>query len=115
VSAQTAPVEPKMPTEFPPDAMILAPQALQQRLEGKAFTATLVDGTGWRLDYRGEYVFVNVSTGPNDKGKWRVQGSQVCTDYERFPSGCSEMRASATRLYLKRPSTGEVVAMDVVR
>jgi hypothetical protein len=60
-------------------------------------------------------VFVNVSTGASDKGKWRVEGSQMCTEYARFPSGCVEMRASANRVYLKRSSTGEVVAMDVVR
>jgi len=60
-------------------------------------------------------VFVNVSNGASDKGKWRVEGSLVCNEYERFPSGCAEMRASATRVCLKRPSTGEVVAMDVAR
>ena len=114
-SAQTAPAVPNFPTEFPADAQILPPQELQQRLDGKIYTARLMDGTGWRLDYRGQYLFVNVSTGASDKGKWRVEGSQMCTEYARFPSGCVEMRASANRVYLKRSSTGEVVAMDVVR
>jgi hypothetical protein len=114
-SAQTAPAVPNFPTEFPADAQILPPQELQQRLDGRVYTARLMDGTGWRLDYRGQYLFVNVSTGASDKGKWRVEGSQMCTEYARFPSGCVEMRASANRVYLKRSSTGEVVAMDVVR
>jgi hypothetical protein len=115
LSAQTTPAVPNFPTEFPADAQILPPQELQQRLDGKVYTARLMDGTGWRLDYRGQYLFANVSTGASDKGKWRVEGSQMCTEYARFPSGCVEMRASANRLYLKRSSTGEVVAMDVVR
>jgi hypothetical protein len=112
VSAQTAPVEKKPNTEFPADALILAPQELQQRLEGKVHTGKPLDGPGWRLEYRGEYVFVNLSTGPSDKGRWRIEGSQLCTQYERLPSSCAEMRASATRLYLKRPATGEVVALE---
>ena len=115
VGAQPAPAVLNFPTEFPADATALAPQELQQRLDGKVYTAKLVDGTGWRLDYRGPYVFVNVSTGASDKGRWRVEGSRLCTEYERFPSGCVEMRASGTRVYLKRPSTGEVVALDVAR
>ena len=115
VSAQTAPAVPSFPTEFPADAMTLPPQELQQRLEGKVYTAKLADGTGWRVDYRGKYVFVNLSTGPSDRGRWRVEGSQVCTTYDRFPSSCAEMRASTTRVYVKRSSTGEVVAMDVAR
>ena len=115
VSAQTAPATPNFPTEFPADAMTLAPQALQQRLDGKVYTAELANGTGWRAEYRGQYVFVNLNTGPSDKGKWRVEGSQVCTEYGRFPSGCVEMRASATRVYYKRTGTGEVVAMDLAR
>ena len=115
VSAQTAPAVPNFPTEFPADAMALAPQELQQRLDGKVYTAEPANGTGWRAEYRGQYVFVNVSTGASDKGQWRVEGSQICTEYTRFPSGCVEMRASANRVYLKRTSTGEVVAMDLAR
>ena len=115
VSAQTAPIEQKILTEFPADAVTLAPVELQQRLEGKVHTVRLANGASWRLDYRGEYVFVNLSTGPSDKGRWRVDGSQVCTEYVRFPSSCTEMRASANRLYFKRASTGEVLAMDVVQ
>ena len=112
VSAQTPPIEKKIPTEFPVDALILPPQELQQRLQGKVYTAKLADGTGWRVDYRGEYVYVNLSTGPSDKGRWRVEGNLVCTEYDRFPSSCAEMRASATRLYVKRSNTGEVVALE---
>lgn len=115
LSAQTAPAAPSFPTEFPADAMVLPPQELQQRLEGKVYTAKLTDGTGWRLDYRGQYVFVNVSNGASDKGEWRVEGSQMCAEYARFPSGCAEMRASAARVYLKRSSTGEVVVLDPIR
>lgn len=115
LSAQTTPSVPNFPTEFPVDALALTPQELQQRLDGKVYTAKLADGIGWRVEYRGEYVFVNVSTGPSDKGRWRVDGTRVCATYDRFPSSCSEIRASATRLYLKRSTTGEVVGMDVLR
>jgi len=52
VSAQTAPPVPNFPSEFPADAMTLPPQELKQRLEGKVYTAELVDRTGWRVDYR---------------------------------------------------------------
>jgi len=112
-NAQTSAAESKPPTEFPPEAQPLAGQALEQRLTGKVYTAKVFTGVKWRLQFRGEYLYVNLSSGPNDTGRWRIDGTRMCVEYQnRFPSGCSEMRASPDRLYLKRASDGEVVELQ---
>lgn len=100
--------------EFPSDAEELSAAALDERLRGNAFTTSLPDGISWRLDYKSSgYVFVDVSNGARDTGKWRTEDGKVCVEYRaRFPSGCSEMRGGpAGTLYLKRNSTGEIVTL----
>lgn len=100
---------------FPADAQELTAAALDERVRGNLFTATLPDGIGWRVDYKASgYVFVDVSNGARDSGKWRTEDGKICTDYRgRFPSGCSEMRGGPSgTLYLKRNSTGEIVTFQ---
>lgn len=101
-----------VPTDFPPDAVVLTDQGLQQRKAGKVFRATLANGQTWRLEYKAnDYVFLNTGSGHADNGKWSAQGGQLCIEWNRSPSGCSETRATADAVYVKRSSTGEVVAM----
>lgn len=102
-----------VPMAFPEDAQLLTASQLDERLRGHVFTATLADGTGWRLDYKATgYAFANISNGASDSGKWRAEDGKMCIDYRgRFPAGCSEIRASAQALYLKRGSTGEIVTL----
>lgn len=109
--AQTA--SPAAPTEFPADAQVLTAQALKERLASHAFKATLHDQTGWRLMFKGDYIYANISTGAHDSGTWRTEGSKLCVEYQRFPNGCSEMRGSDSELFLKRTSTGEVVRLEI--
>lgn len=100
--------------EFPSDAEELTAAALDERLRGNVFTTSLPNGISWRMNYQSSgYVFVDVSTGARDSGKWRTEDGKVCAEYrERFPSGCSEMRGGpAGTLYLKRNSTGEIVQL----
>jgi hypothetical protein len=101
-----------MPTEFPADSAVLPADALQQRMAGKVYKARLTDGATWRLEYKANgYVFLNTGTGFSDTGKWSVKGEQLCTDWNRAPSGCLETRASNEAVYIKRSNTGEVVAL----
>jgi hypothetical protein len=99
--------------EFPSDAQTLTAQALKDRLEGHAFKANLQDGSSWRLQFKSKYIYVNISSGANDSGTWRTEDGKLCVEYQRFPSGCSEMRGSAKDLYFKRASTGEVVLFEI--
>lgn len=109
VVAQTS-----LPTEFPTDSVTLAPEVLTQRLVGKVFKVKPADGTTWRLEYKDSgYAFLDTSRGYRDTGKWRVEGTQLCADWQRSPSGCSETRAKGDVIYLKRISNGEVVALFV--
>ncbi|PKO27786.1 MAG: hypothetical protein CVU36_19195 [Betaproteobacteria bacterium HGW-Betaproteobacteria-9] len=101
-----------MPTEFPADSVVLAADALQQRMAGKVYKAKLTDGATWRLEYKNNgYVFLNTGSGFSDSGKWSVQGEQLCTEWKRATSGCLETRANNEAVYIKRSNTGEVVAL----
>lgn len=101
-----------MPTEFPADTVVLAADALQQRMAGKVYKAKLTDGATWRLEYKANgYVFLNTGTGLSDTGKWSVKGEQLCTDWNRGVSNCAEARANNEAIYIKRSNTGEVVAL----
>ncbi len=76
-------------------------------------TARMANGVGWLMRYEIDgRINMEVSNGTADKGRWRAEDNRLCVDFEgKFPSGCSEMRADASRLYLKRGSTGEAVAL----
>ena len=55
--------------------------------------------------------FINTSSGFSDSGKWRVEGSQLCADWQRSPSSCSEVQLNDETVYVKRVSNGEVIAL----
>lgn len=105
---------PDFPKEFPPDARALGAQALKEQLSGRAFTVRQANGIGWEMNYAADSRFtIRLSTGAQGQGRWRTEDGRVCVEMEgRFPSGCSEMRAGSRQLYLKRGSTGEVVALE---
>lgn len=105
--------EAQRPTEFPSEAQAIAAQALKDRLSGRVFKARLHDQTGWRLQFKGDYIYLNISTGASDSGRWHTEDGQLCVEYQqRFPSGCSVIRASDSVIYLQRGSTGEVVVLS---
>ena len=99
-------------TEFPAGAQPVAAQALKDRLSDHVFKARLQDGSGWRLQFKGNYLFLNLSSGASDTGTWRTEDNKLCVEYQRFPSGCSEMRASEKEVFLKRSASGEVVRLE---
>lgn len=99
-----------MPTEFPADTNPVAAQALQERVAGKSFSAQPFTGPSWRLQYQPSgYVFFDTNTGYRDKGRWRVDDTRLCAEWEKLPSACSEVRVNAEALFVKRSSNGEVV------
>lgn len=98
---------------FPSGSEGITAQALQSRLAGKTYTGRSANGIGWEMRYETDgRVQMRLSNGTADKGRWRTEDNRLCIDFEGpFPSGCSDMRADAQRLYLKRGSTGEIVVL----
>lgn len=100
---------------YPPEAQPIAAKALQERLAGKAFVGSTRNGMGWEMRYGTDdrmSMDVSGSYAGSDKGRWRTEDSRLCIDYEgAFPSGCSEIRADAKHLYLKRERNGEIVKL----
>ncbi|WP_309680750.1 hypothetical protein [Polaromonas sp.] len=99
------------PTAFPDGATPMTAEALKQRITGKVFTIIPAAGAQMRVQYQDTYAFVN-SGSFSDSGKWRVEGSSVCIDWQKIPGGCSEMRTVGDAIYTKRASNGEVVIMQ---
>lgn len=110
---QDAPAPSQLPTDYPPEAQVITAQALKDRLANHVFKARLFDRSGWRLQFKGDYIYLNLSSGASDSGRWRTEDSRLCVDYQRFPSGCSDIRATDSAIFLKRGSTGEVVALVI--
>jgi hypothetical protein len=105
-----APAQPALQTEFPPAATPLASEALKKLLTGRTFLITPAAGAEMRLEYRDAYAYINIGN-RSDSGKWRVEGSAACIDWQVFPAGCSEVRVAGDVIYTKRASNGEVVVM----
>ncbi len=114
IAAGCATPQPEVPKEFPPAAQPIGAQALKERLSGRSFTARQANGFGWEIRYAADGRFTMwTNSGHSDRGRWRTEDNRACLEFEgSFPSGCSAMRASPDRLYLKRGSTGEVMALD---
>jgi hypothetical protein len=59
------------------------------------------------------FVFVNIGTGARDTAKWHAEEGRACFEFRgAFHSGCSEFRVVGDGLYLKRASTGEILALE---
>lgn len=99
------------PTVFPDGARPLESAVLQQKLTGKVASLTYANGIKVRVEYKTDYAFVNTRNA-SDSGKWRVEGSAMCFDWQRFPPGCSEVRSVGDVLFLKRVTNGEIVQMN---
>ena len=98
------------PTEFPAGAETLQPDDLQKKLAGRVVQMKYANGADVRLEFKDAYAYVD-SGRSSDSGKWRVHESQLCIDWQRFPSGCSQVRTVGDALYVKRLTNGEVVQM----
>lgn len=73
---------------------------------------SIASPSSWRLDFRSNgYAFIDVSNGFRDSGKWRVEGSALCSEWQRLPAAaCSEIRLAGGVLHLKR-SNSEIVSL----
>ena len=99
-------------TEFPPDAASITGEAIRTRIGNKVFNLQYASGPPFRVEYKsGGYAFVNTATGAKDAGKWSAEDNRLCVQWERFPSGCSEVRGGKEGLYVKRASNGEIVVL----
>lgn len=105
--AQTA-----FPNDFPANAIELSPEALRGLLVGKVATSKPVNGPEVKVTYKDTYAFLNVGN-LADSGKWRVEGSSVCIDWQKIKPSCGEVRAVGDAIYIKRGSNGEVVLQDL--
>ncbi len=47
-----------------------------------------------------------------DSGKWRIEGSSICVEWQRIQPSCSEARAVGDKLYIKRANNGEIVLIE---
>ena len=82
------------------------------RVAGKAFAFKGADGVSLRIEYKANgYAFINTSRGFSDSGKWHVDGSTLCVDWQKAKGGCSEARLRGDSLYVRRTSNGEIVAL----
>ncbi len=106
-AAQSAP-----PSEFPPTAQSVAPAALQAAVAGKVLRAKPAQGPAWRLEFKDDgYAFLNTTTGSSDTGRWSVEGTQLCVQWQRANGGCSEARLQDATVWIRRTSNGEVIAL----
>ena len=109
--AASVAAQPAIPTEFPADGVPLAAPDLTARLSEKVFSAKMADGTDWRYQFKGGYLFFNVSSGYSDSGTWRIEGSNLCLNPKKTAASCSEMRSKGELLLIKRASNGEVATL----
>ena len=103
--------QPIIPTEFPPDAVPFASDALKERMSGKTFSFVSAAGDAVRIQYQASYAYFNIGR-VSDSGKWSVEGSSICYDWKKYPRGCSEHRKAGELIYVKRNGTGEVVLLQ---
>lgn len=100
-------------TFFPPDAQNLSPQALQERLASKRFTSRYANGMTATMNYGTDKIIqMDLSNGLSARGTWWVDGTQVCFQFQTVPSGCSEVRATASHIYQRRYTSPEVIALQ---
>lgn len=97
---------------WPESAQGLADDALRSKVAGKVFRTAGGTIRPARLQYQANgFVFLDVSTGFRDTGKWRVEGVNLCTDWQKAPSsGCNETRVAGDIIYLRR-TNGELMSL----
>ena len=102
---------PTAPADFPAEAKLLTAETLRLRLAGKVFNVKTAGGAAWRLQFQADgYYFINVGN-YSDSGKWRTEESGLCTEPQRRPAACNQMRLAGDALYMQRDS-GEIVKYE---
>lgn len=112
IGASAALAQNPRPTEYPPEAVALGPEVIQQRLAGRVFSVKPADGSTWRLEFKDTgWFYIDTDRGYRDSGKWRIDGTQWCADLSRSGVSCSELREKDGQLYYRRVSNGEIVQL----
>lgn len=75
------------------------------------FKVKTAAGGAWRLQYQAGGVFIFNAGGYSDSGKWRIEDSKLCSEPQKSPAACNEMRLAGDALYLKRDS-GEIIKFE---
>jgi hypothetical protein len=97
---------------FPDGATAPSAQEVQALLADKTFRTTVANGSVWRMQYKANgYIFFNAAAGYSDSGKWRTEDGRLCTEMQRTPASCSDVRVSGGTLYMKRPN-GEIIKFE---
>lgn len=114
IAQSNAQAQASAPSNFPSEAHTLSPQALQERLAGKRFTSRYANGMTATINYGADQALqLEMSTGLSAQGTWRVNGSQICMQFQAVPpSGCSEFKATATHIYMRRYTNQEVIQLQ---
>lgn len=99
---------------FPGHALLPTATQLHALLAEKTFSVRFENGVQARYQYKGDYVYINVSTGAAAHGKWTTEAGRLCFEAVKgpFPSSCAEVRTSEGKIYIQRAHTGEVVTLD---
>jgi hypothetical protein len=77
-------------------------------VEGKTFSVNLRDGSAWRLDFRGKYIYVDTKAGQRTDGVWKAEDGKLCIQLKGRDMSCSDVRLHNGILHLLRPD-GEVI------
>lgn len=104
------------PSDFPAEAQTLPAEALKARLAGQKFSAQYANGMTANMHFGADQSMqLDLSTGMQAKGTWRVEGSQICFQFGAgAPSGCGESKATATKVFMRRYTNQEVVQFEVL-
>lgn len=103
----------KLVKEFPAGATALAPEAMKARFTpGTEFAFRSAEGYEVRMNFQDGGQATVTAPRAADTGQWRIDGSSVCFEFRRFPSGCNEVKAVGDALYWKRVSNDEVVKLE---
>ena len=78
------------------------------KLEGNVFTVNLRDGSVWRLEFRGRFIYVDTKAGQRTHGTWRPEDGRLCVQLQGRDEACSDARLHNSLLHLLRPD-GEVI------
>lgn len=109
--AQSAAPEAAKPAEFPADATVPAAAELAGLLANKVWHAQFANGQKVRYQFRGDYVYIDLSPGASDTGSWRTEDGRLCAEMRRFPSGCSDTRLVGGNIVIRRVVNGELVVI----
>lgn len=108
--AETPPVK---FVEFPSGARTPAAPELAEKLGEKVWKAQFANGSTGRYEFRGQYVYVDLSSGARDNGRWRTEDGRLCVEFRgRFASGCSDVVLHEGRPVFRRATTGELITLQ---